>query len=203
MRAPGRVALAASLVVVIAFAAVRPAEAWDLGLEAGGTGLVSGVTYDDGGAAILGLVTWPVDVPKGWPSLRFGLQAFMNDIGETSYTPVDPTTGQPLGQIVSGHRDIFGAGWRFESTLATRDAWETGVDAGWNYYRIEDDVAGDVYDGLSSIGFSLGASVGRSIGSSQSLSLAFRYHRLFNDATGRYATAAVEWRRRGAREGSR
>lgn len=203
MRASGRLALVASLVALLALAVGRPAAAWDLGLEAGATGLVSGVDYDDGGAAVAASLTWPVDVPKRWPAIRFGVQAFLNDIGETSRTPVDPTTGAPLGEIVSGHRDCFGAGWRLESTLATRAAWEAGVDAAWNYYRIEDDVTGDVYSGLSSIGFSLGASVGRTIGPMQSLSLVFRYHRLFNDATGRYATAAVEWRRRGAREGSR
>jgi hypothetical protein len=116
---------------------------------------------------------------------------------------VDGTTGASLGRIVSGHRDAWGAGWRLESTLATRGAWEGGVDAGWNYYRIEDDVTGDVRSGLSSTGFSLGTSAGRAIGPTQALALVLRYHRLFNDATGRYATAAVEWRRRGAREGSR
>jgi hypothetical protein len=203
MRARARIAFAAPLAVALAVVAVRPAAAWELGVEAGVNRLVSGRTYDDGGASAGASLTWPVDVAKGWPELRFGVTGFLHDIGQTTREPVDGRTGAPLGRLVSGHRDAWGAGWRLESTLLARGPWVAGADAGWNYYRIEDDVTGEVRGGLSSTGFSLGGSAGRAIGSGQALALALRYHRLFNDATGRYATAAVEWRWRGAREGSR
>jgi hypothetical protein len=50
---------------------------------------------------------------------------------------------------------------------------------------------------VSSTGFSLAAGVQRRVAGGNSFGAVVRYHRLFNDVTGRYVSGAVEWGWRG------
>ncbi|NOT35389.1 MAG: hypothetical protein HOP12_14690 [Candidatus Eisenbacteria bacterium] len=176
-------------------------------IEAGGATFVSGADFDGGGPALGAALVWPLEARTpgglGGAPIAVGLSIYAHDMGSRVVTVTDPGSGASLGQIEDGHRDVFGAAWRLEAGPWARAGWQLVTDAGWGYYRIEDDVRGKVFQGLSSTGFSLGASIGRALVPGTTLGLAARYHRLFNDATGRYITAAVEWRWLGTREGSR
>ena len=161
----------------------------------GGTTAILG-GYDRGRASLSGSVLWPLE---GVPA-RFGVMAHADDMGALVVPLVDANDGSSLGRIEAGHRATWGASWRLDAVLPPVPRWipvlrgwlpEAG--ATWGYYRVADDVRGRATRSLGTTGFSLGAGVGRPLGAISAVAVV-RYHRLFNDVTGRYVTAAVACR---------
>jgi hypothetical protein len=160
-------------------------------------GVTGAITGDiaEGGASVAGAVLWPV--PEVWKlpkvSARFGIMAHADDMGSEVTEIYDGNDGSPLGLTETAHRATWGASWRLDVLLAEWGSWTPEASGSWGYYRVSDDVRGDNTSALGSAGFSLGMGIGRPLGAFSAAAVV-RYHRLFNDRTGRYVTGGLAFR---------
>jgi hypothetical protein len=196
-----RSAGAAILVALLAFSTgPRVAEArGGFVLDVGKTGAISG-PYTDGGLSLgLGLL-WPVDEAPWNLPVRFGLMGVFDDMG-AQVEPLIGGAGNVIGLAETQHQDVLGAAFRLDWEPVLTWKWRPYGSGTWGYYRVTNDVRGATTGGVSAPGFSLGAGVVRYLASGSSFGAVVRYHRLFDDETGRYVSAGVEWgwRGRGAR----
>jgi len=168
-----------------------------LSLDVGKTGAISG-PYTDGGIS-LGLgASWRVEEAPWAVPIRFGVMAYFDDMGSHVDDLVDGS-GNYIGLATTGHQAVFGGAFRLDYEPSLRMSWKPYASGTWGYYRIENDVRGVSAGGVSAPGFSLGAGIGHHLYEGHSIGLVVRYHRLFDDVTGRYVSGALEW---GWRSGS-
>ena len=190
VRAVMALALAAALAGPAATAGASP-------LFEGAVGVTGAITGDiaEGGASVAGAVLWPV--PEVWKlpkvSARFGIMAHADDMGSELTQIHDANDGTPLGVTETAHRSTWGASWRLDVLLADWGSWTPEASGSWGYYRVSDDVRGTDTSALGSAGFSLGMGIGRPLGAFSAAAVV-RYHRLFNDRTGRYVTGGLAFR---------
>jgi hypothetical protein len=195
--APAVVLLALAVAVTGAATAVSASPLFEGAF--GVTGAILG-DINEGGASVSGSVMWPV--PEVWTgsrvSARFGVMAHADDMGSEITTLKDPNDGQPIGSTESAHRSTWGGSWRLDAMLPPWKSWVPEASGSWGYYRVNDDVRGVSVSSLGSAGFSLGLGIGHSLGALSGTAVV-RYHRLFNDRTGRYVTGgiALRWGRSG------
>jgi hypothetical protein len=189
-RAVMALALAAALAGPAATAGASPQFEGAVGVTGAITGEIA-----EGGASVAGAVMWPV--PEVWKlpkvSARFGIMAHADDMGSEVTQIYDENDGSPLGATESAHRSTWGASWRLDLLLANWGSWTPEASGSWGYYRVSDDVRGVYAGALGSAGFSLGMGIGRPLGA-LSAAAVVRYHRLFNDRTGRYVTGGLAFR---------
>lgn len=190
--------LAAALVA--AMGAARDAGAWPavprptLELAGGSTFAVTGEP-NGGGASFSVAAVWPV-----LDRVRFGVQAYADDMGSEITDLLDPNDGTPLGTTAKMHRWAWGAAWRAEADAWTLGRWTGGVTGALGLWRVEDDRVGRTYLAGTAVGFRLGADARRTLGRGREIGLALNYHRLDqNDESAwvrvdRYASAALEFR---------
>lgn len=197
MRNPLRHALFAAACAAVLAAA--PASAMrllptDLGLDAGATFATTG-DPNGGGASLRALPQWRVT-----EQLRFGVEIFADDIGTEGVDMIDPGDGLSRGVVAQTHRWVYGAAWRADTDVWSHRRWKAGVSGSWGYWRVQDDVRGDVQAAFSGIGFGLSGRLLRAVSKSQDLGLAAGYTRVFSDRNtvfervDRYAWGALEWR---------
>jgi hypothetical protein len=190
---------AVTTVLVLAAAATRASAA---PLFEGAFGVAGAITGDihEGGASVAGAVLWPV--PEVWTgtkvSARFGIMGHADDMGSQITQLTDANDGTPLGPSETAHRSTWGVSWRLDTMLPAWGSWVPEASGSWGYYRVSDDLRGTDISSLGSAGFSLGAGIGRPLGAITAAAVV-RYHRLFNDRTGRYVTGgvAIRWGRGG------
>ena len=195
-----RAARSAALLVVAVALAGRVTGAVASPLFEGAFGVTGAITGDvsEGGASVAGAVMWPV--PAVWTgnkvSARFGLMAHADDMGSQVTQIHDVNDGEPIGTTETAHRSTWGASWRLDAMLPAWGSWVPEGSGSWGYYRVSDDVRGQATSSLGSAGFSLGLGIGRPVGAISTAAVV-RYHRLFNDRTGRYVTGgiAIRWGR--------
>lgn len=185
---------------VAAAAAPAPARAWPavprptLELAGGTTFAVTGEP-GGGGASFSAAALWPV-----MDRVRFGVQAYADDIGSEITELRDPNDGTPLGTTAKMHRWTWGAAWRAEADAWTLGRWKGGASGAFGLWRVEDDRLGETYLAGTAVGFRLGADARHSFGRGREIGVALNYHRLDqNDESawvrvGRYASAALEFR---------
>jgi hypothetical protein len=182
-------AAAFALAAGAASAAARPAVL----VGAGSTFAVLGDPSDGGLTTALSLL-WPVDAGVLEPgSVRFGVTGFADDLGSALGPLVDPA--QPsvvLGTTVVAHRLSWGVAWRMDAGLPARKGWTPVASGTWGYYHVADDQWGEVLSAVRSTGFSLGGGLRHALRKGTTVGAMVRYHRLFNDTAGRYASAGVE-----------
>lgn len=166
----------------------------DLAFTAGST---FGITGDPngGGLSLSASPLWRLN-----KQVSFGFSLFADDMGTRVGDLRDPNNGVHLGTVPLSHRWTYGGAWRADATVLTRKRWDADLVGQWGYWRLEDDLRGDVTGAASAVGFTVGANIRHPLTGPQGLGLAVRYHRLFTDrnaAYGRvdqYATLALEWR---------
>lgn len=195
------------LAALLAAAATAPATAalaWpglarpELVLAGGSTFAVTGQP-DGGGASFSIAALWPV-----MDRVRFGLQAYADDIGTELVDLRDPNDGTPLGTAAETHRWAWGGAWRAEADAWRLGRWTGGVSGAFGLWRVEDDVRGDTFAAGSAVGFRLGADAHRPLGRGKDVGLELNYHRLDQNSEAswqrvdRYASAAVQFRWSGA-----
>ncbi|MCC6348425.1 MAG: hypothetical protein IT347_02405 [Candidatus Eisenbacteria bacterium] len=158
----------------------------------------------DGGVSFSMAVMWPFA-----ERLRFGVQAYADDIGSELVQLYDPNDGTPLGTAAESHRWAWGAAWRADADVWRRGPWAGGVSGAFGAWRVEDDRRGRTYAAGSSVGFRLGADVRRSLGRGRDLGVEINYHRLDQSKAaawqhvGRYASAAIQFRWAGGGDNDR
>jgi hypothetical protein len=176
-------ALAALLALSPGAALARP------GLEAtlGGTLAIEGAP-DEGGWSVSLSPMWPLE--ERW---SFGAMLFADDMGAEFGRLSDPNDGMDLGAAELGHAYVLGAAWRLDREWGSLLTWMPYASGTWGYYRVIDDLRGEVTQRAGSTGFSLGGGVRRAINDRNAIGASVRYHRLFNDRLGRYVGWAVDW----------
>lgn len=138
--------------------------------------------------------SWPVGERGG-----VGLRVFADDSGTREGRLADPNDGTDLGSVALSHRWVYGASWRGDLELFERGRWSSGLVGDWGYWRIEDDVRGQLTGASSAVGLVLGGKLARQVGTTNTAGFVLRYHRLFTDRDAasslvdRYATVAFEW----------
>lgn len=177
---------AAGLALLLASGPAAAAPA--LHATVGGTTAILGAV-EAGGPALSVAALWPI----GWLGLESGFAGHADDFGSISEDLADPATGQPAGRAEGLHRAAYAAAWRLDARPWPGTAWSPFASGSWGLYRLRDDRLGDTRREWSSTGFSLGAGVRRALRGRLTLGAEVRYHRLFNDRAGRYASAALEW----------
>ena len=198
MRSRVRAALLLAALVLTAGPGVAHARGGFV-FDVGKTGAISGPLTDGGMSLGLGLL-WPVDeAPWGLP-VRFGLMGYYDDMG-SQVEPLVGGAGNVIGVAETQHQDVFGAAFRLDWEPELGWKWRPYGSGTWGYYRVTTDLHGATLGGVSAPGFSLGAGIVHHLASGSSIGAVVRYHRLFDDETGRYVSGAVEWgwRPRGAR----
>jgi len=190
--APARFALAAAL--ALAAPAARAAAGPEMLAGAGGTFAVLGEPNEGGLSAALS-VLWPVDAGFEDPErVRFGVTGFADDLGTTFGQLVD--SAQPtviLGTTEVAHRWAWGVAWRMDASLPGRRGWTPVASGTWGYYHVADDRRGERLAAVESTGFSLAGGVRHAVLKGATMGAMVRYHRLFNDIAGRYASAGLEF----------
>lgn len=165
-----------------------------LALAGGKTFAVTGEPSGGGASASIAAL-WPV-----MERVRFGVQAYADDIGTEVVELLDPNDGTPLGPVAEMHRWAWGAAWRAEADVWSLGRWKGGASGGFGLWRVEDDQRGATFAAGSAVGFRLGADARRPFGRGREIGLALNYHRLDpNDDSAwrrvdRYASAALELR---------
>jgi len=150
---------------------------------------------NSGGASVALSLLWPLE-----ERFRFGVMGFADDLGQQRAQLVAPD-GTPLGPIPGYHRATLAAVWRLEAHPSVGGAWDPYASATWGMYRLSDDLHGDATRTLGSAGFGLGLGCARRIATTHAAGLAVRYQWLMRGDTGKYLSAALEWRwRPGATE---
>ncbi|OGF14463.1 MAG: hypothetical protein A2W00_00035 [Candidatus Eisenbacteria bacterium RBG_16_71_46] len=176
--------------VVITGLAV-PARAGNLPRIDASLGRTVGVlgAIDGGGISASLSALWPVEEGP----LSAGAMLFADDLGSELGRLRDPNDGTDLGAVALSHRQAYGGAWRVDLDGPSWRGWRSFGSGTWGYYRIQDDRRGASLGALSSAGFSLGTGARRVLAGTQSVGLAVRYHRLFNDRAGRYVSVAADW----------
>jgi hypothetical protein len=191
----GALALAA---LGFGLASARPARALapnTLALDFGKTTTISGAIT--GGGVSLGLgALWRVEESPWALPLRFGVMTYWDDMG-TQIVSLTNGSGTYLGRTSGLHQSVYGAAFRLDYEPAVLPVWHPYASGTWGYYRVENDVRGGDRGAVSAPGFSLGLGLGHRFYENHDLGLVVRYHRLFDDVTGRYLSAGVEWGWRG------
>jgi hypothetical protein len=157
-------------------------------LTAGHTAWISSLDSTEGGFA--GSASALYDLSS---NLRTGIMAFADDLGAaltTLYDANDPSVS--LGPTESQHAAVFGVAWRADAAWLARDTWAPYVSGSWGYYRINVDELGVQTRASSALGFSLAGGV-QPFGPRSGPGLFARYHRIFDDRTGRYLTVGLDW----------
>jgi hypothetical protein len=176
---------------------LAPGEAWAgaprpvLSAALGRSFAVLGVP-SGGGASVSLAALWPVA-----PRLSFGVMLHGDDAGSTVDSLRDEQgQGLPYGEIEQLHRAAWGASWRLDAEAPARFGMIPFASATWGYYRIVDDLRGEVLSSVGSTGFSLGAGARKPLGRHVMLGAVVRYHRMFNDLEGRFMSAGLDcaWR---------
>jgi hypothetical protein len=165
-----------------------PAAGTSLSATYGRTTEIQGEIHDGGPALSLG-VQWPL----GWGGLEGGVTGFAADLGAFFEELTDPGTGQPAGSAEARRRTAYGASFRLDVRPTASGNWEPFASSTWGVYRLRDDRSGTTLEEWGSIGVSLGGGIRRRLRGRATLGLEFRYHRLFNETTPRYTSAALEW----------
>ena len=143
---------------------------------------------DEGGLSFALATLWPVQ-----EHVRFGVGAFADDIGSNLGRLSDPNDGTDLGVVALDHRMVVGAAWRLDAELPPVRAWVPYASGTWGISRVADDHRGIASGSIGTTGFSLGGGIRHPLAGRLSLGASVRYHRLFNDRTGRFVTAGVDW----------
>jgi hypothetical protein len=167
---------------------VAGAEGWrpELTATLGGTFAVQG-TPDEGGSSASLAALWPLG-----DGLSVGLMLHADDAGASVDSLRDEQgQGLPYGTVEQAHRFAWGASWRVDASAPPWRLLTPFASVTWGYYRITDDLRGSELGAVSSAGFSLGAGVRRPFGAHIVLGAEVRYHRLFNDRAGRFASASL------------
>jgi hypothetical protein len=193
---PASVLLCAALGAAT-LAPASPAAAWTrpaLVAEGGGTFAVLG-TLDQGGLSAALSALWPVDLGFVAPErVRFGVTGFAGDLGASLGPLADPAQpGVDLGTTEVAHRWARGVAWRMDASLPGRWGWTPVATGTWGLYHVTDDHRGAQIGKTESTGFSVGGGLRRALHKNATVGAALRYHRLFNDTAGRYASAGVEY----------
>lgn len=193
-----RTLVLALLLVAGAAAVAPPARARvprpTLELAGGRTFAVTGEP-SDGGASLSVSALWPV-----MDRVRFGLQAYADDIGTEIVELRDPNDGTPLGTSAEMHRWTYGAAWRADVDAWRAGRWKGGVTGALGLWRVEDDRRGETFAAGGAVGFRVGADARRPLGRGREVGLALNYHRLDQNSASawrrvdRYASAALELR---------
>ncbi|MFI5370112.1 MAG: hypothetical protein ACHQ52_01045 [Candidatus Eisenbacteria bacterium] len=193
----GRTAVAMGVSAAMLLAARPGMAGWAPGLvvDAGKTGAIDG-PLTAGGLSLGFAGLWPVDESPWRIPIRFGVMAYFDDMGGVNKDLYDPT-GAFIGVAEAKHQTVYGGAFRLDWEPSMRWSWRPYGSGTWGYYRVQDSVRGTSLEGVSSTGFSLAAGVQRHVGGHNSIGAVVRYHRLFNDVTGRYVSGAVEWGWRG------
>ena len=186
-RRTGRIVLGTALAV--ALAAPPASAAASISGTVGGTMAILG-NVKEGGLALSGSVLWPLDYRWG---LEAGVCGFADDFGSVLQDLRDPATNLPSGQAEDVHRAAYSGSFRLDARPWRARVWEPFASGTWGLYRLRDDRLGDTRREWSSTGWSLGAGVRRALRGRATIGAEVRYHRLFNDDAGRYASAALEW----------
>lgn len=181
-------ALAALLAVpAAATASWRPVLAGGIG----GTFAVLGDPNDGGASASLAAM-WPAG-----ERLSFGVMVHGDDAGARVDSLRDESGATlDVGKVEQAHRAAWGVSWRLDATAAARFGLTPVASATWGIYRVADDVQGRDLAHVNSVGWSAGAGLRRELGPHFGLGVTVRYHRLFNDAEGRFMSVGLEgvWR---------
>lgn len=188
---PVRLAASLRIAALLAILLAAPATAAPVvrGTVGGTSAILGGVK--DGGLSLSLAAQWPLE----YRGLGFetGFAGFADDFGSELEDLTDPATGGPAGQAEARHRAAYGAAYRLDALPFTGGAWEPFASGTWGIYRLRDDRLGDTLYEWSSTGWSLAAGVRRALRGRMTLGAEVRYHRMFNDRAGRYASAALEW----------
>jgi hypothetical protein len=142
----------------------------------------------EGGLSFAFAALWPVQ-----ERLHFGVGLFADDMGSRLGRLSDPNDGTDLGVVALDHRSTVGAAWRLDAVLPSLRAWVPYASGSWGIYHVADDHRGSDAGSIGSTGFSLGGGLRHPFAGRLSLGASVRYHRLFNDRTGRFVTAGVDW----------
>ena len=178
-----------ALAAVLLAPGVARAGAWrpELSGTLGKSFAVLGEPSGGGSSASLAAM-WPVA-----SRLSFGVMLHGDDAGSTVDSLRDEQgQGLPYGKIEQVHRAAWGASWRLDAAAPARFGVIPFASATWGYYRIVDDLRGDVISSVGSTGFSLAAGARWPIGPHFALGAVVRYHRLFNDLEGRFMSAGLD-----------
>jgi hypothetical protein len=157
----------------------------------GGTFAVLGKP-DAGGASLSLAAMWPVS-----ERLSFGVMVHGDDAGTVVDSLRDASgAGLDYGKIEQSHRAAYGVSWRLDGTAPARFGVTPFASATWGAYRVADDERGHELGHVGSTGWSLAGGLRRDVGPHVGLGVYVRYHRLFNDAEGRFMSAGLEgiWR---------
>lgn len=166
----------------------------DLVLDAGATFATTG-DPNGGGVSLRALPQWRVT-----DKVKFGVELFADDIGTDGVDMIDPSDGLSRGVVAETHRWVYGGAWRADADLWSRRRWKAGVSGSWGYWRVQDDIRGDVQGAFSGVGFGVSGRLVRAVSKSQDLGVAVGYTRVFSDRNtafervDRYAWGALEWR---------
>jgi hypothetical protein len=148
----------------------------------------SGGGPDEGrGFSVSGAVLWQVE-----PWMRIGPMLYADDQGTETGQLLDPNDGTELGTTALYHLMVYGGAWRADLPFAMGGRWMGLASGSLGYYRIQEDQAGVISDGLSTAGASLAFGVSHNSLPGSDLGITFRYHRLFQDL-GDYWSATLEW----------
>ncbi|MBI5170311.1 MAG: hypothetical protein HZA61_12555 [Candidatus Eisenbacteria bacterium] len=166
----------------------------DLVLDAGASFATTG-DPNGGGASLRAVPLWRVT-----DRVSFGVEIFADDIGTEARDMIDANDGSSRGVVAQTHRWVYGGAWHADGDLYRGKRWKAGVSGSWGYWRVEDDVRGDLQAAFSGVGFGGSAHLRRSVSRSQDLGVAAGYARVFSDRSAefdrvdRYAWGALEWR---------
>jgi len=172
---------AAVLLTTAAAAPVRAAQP-ELSATLGGTMAIAG-DVDGGGFAFSGAALWALLDRR----MAVGVTGVADDLGSTAPDPAATSAGS--GQV---HRATYGAAWRLDGRILG-PSWEPFGGGTWGFYYLRDDRLGATLNDWISTGFSLGGGVRHVTRGRGTIGAVLRYHQLFNDRMGRYASAALEW----------
>ena len=184
-----RVMALAGLAGALALAAPVPVRAATVvsGTIGGTAAILGGVK--EGGLSLSLAVMWPLQ----FHGLETGFAGYADDFGSVLEDLTDPGTGAPAGQAEGLHRAAYAATYRLDAVLMPLGSWSPFASGTWGVYRLRDDRLGDTRREWSSTGWSLGAGLRHALRGRATIGGELRYHRLFNDHAGRYASAALEW----------
>jgi len=139
------------------------------------------------GAAVTAAMLWDIV-----PGLDFGVMLFADDLGSRIGRLRDPNDGTDLGAVAEDHRGVFGGAWRADFPLVRGERWRSEAGVTWGYYRIQDDQLGVGYDGMSTVGWSVGAGASRRVRPTAAIGISVRWNQLLEERQDHYVRATVD-----------
>ena len=178
---------------LLALASAAPAQARlrpMLDARLGATTAIGGGVAEGGLAAGLAAL-WPVT-----SGIRSGLEFGADDFGASIGRLRDPHDGSDLGAVAAVHREALSVLWRLDGEPPAWRGYAPWLSAGWGTYRFRDDHIGRVTGRLTAAGIFAGGGVRHAIGASLDLGVTARWHRLFDQTTGRWLSVGADlaWR---------